>query len=66
MLKKANSTKVQVNQYQFGVAENKGRVQGSLGLSAGNGNHRLGLEASVASGKKLKQPFNVLVNYRYQ
>ncbi|ODQ38604.1 hypothetical protein BHC25_04155 [Mannheimia haemolytica] len=63
---KANSAKVQVNQYQFEVAENKGRVQGSLGLSAGNGNHRLGLEASVASGKKLKQPFNVLVNYRYQ
>ncbi|HHW7578915.1 TPA: autotransporter outer membrane beta-barrel domain-containing protein [Mannheimia haemolytica] len=63
---KANSAKVQVNQYQFEVAENKGRVQGSLGLSAGNGNHRLGLEASVASGNKLKQPFNVLVNYRYQ
>lgn len=63
---KANSAKVQINQYQFEVAENKGRVQGSLGLSAGNGNHRLGLEASVTSGNKLKQPFNVLVNYRYQ
>lgn len=63
---KANNAKVRVNQYQFDVAENKGRVQTALGLTAGNNNHRLGLEASVISGSKFKQPLSVLANYRYQ
>lgn len=63
---KANNAKVRVNQYQFDVAENKGRVQTALGLTAGNNNHRLGLEASVTSGSKFKQPLSVLANYRYQ
>ncbi|MFA9487413.1 MULTISPECIES: autotransporter outer membrane beta-barrel domain-containing protein [unclassified Mannheimia] len=63
---KANNAKVRVNQYQFDVAENKGRVQTALGLTAGNSNHRLGLEASVTSGSKFKQPLSVLANYRYQ
>ncbi len=63
---KANKAKVRVNQYQFDVAENKGRVQTALGLTAGNSNHRLGLEASITSGSKFKQPLSVLANYRYQ
>lgn len=63
---KANKAKVRVNQYQFDVAENKGRVQTALGLTAGNRNHRLGLEASITSGSKFKQPLSVLANYRYQ
>lgn len=63
---KANNAKVRVNQYQFDVVENKGRVQTALGLTAGNNNHRLGLEASVTSGSKFKQPLSVLANYRYQ
>lgn len=63
---KANNAKVRVNQYQFDVAENKGRVQTALGLTAGNSNHRLGLEASITSGSKFKQPLSVLANYRYQ
>ncbi|MEG9490283.1 autotransporter outer membrane beta-barrel domain-containing protein [Mannheimia indoligenes] len=63
---KANNAKVRVNQYQFDVAENKGRVQTALGLTAGNNNHRLGLEALVTSGSKFKQPLSVLANYRYQ
>lgn len=63
---KANNAKVRVNQYQFDVVENKGRVQTALGLTAGNNNHRLGLEASVISGSKFKQPLSVLANYRYQ
>ncbi|WP_237052375.1 autotransporter outer membrane beta-barrel domain-containing protein [Mannheimia granulomatis] len=63
---KANNAKVRVNQYQFDVPENRGRFQTSIGFTAGNGSHRVGLEASTTHGKQLKQPISILANYRYQ
>ncbi|EXI62438.1 hypothetical protein MHD_09560 [Mannheimia granulomatis] len=63
---KANNAKVRVNQYRFDVPENRGRFQTSIGFTAGNGSHRVGLEASTTHGKQLKQPLAVLANYRYQ
>lgn len=62
----ANDAKVRVNQYQFDVPENKNHVQTSFGLTAGNSSHRLGIELSQTHGKQVRQPLNVLVNYRYQ
>lgn len=62
----ANNAKVRVNQYQFDVPENKNRMQTSFGLTAGNSSHRLGIELSQTHGKQVRQPLNVLVNYRYQ
>ncbi|QLB19950.1 pertactin [Mannheimia granulomatis] len=63
---KANNAKVRVNQYRFDVPENHGRFQTSIGFTAGNGSHRVGLEASTTHGKQLKQPISILANYRYQ
>lgn len=63
---KANDATVSVNQYRFNVAENRGIFQTALGLTAGNGSHRLGVEISQTHGKQVKQPLNLLANYRYQ
>lgn len=63
---KANNANVRVNQYRFDVPENRGRFQTSIGFTAGNGSHRVGLEASTTHGKQLKQPISILANYRYQ
>lgn len=66
IVEKANNAKIRVNQYHFDVPENRGRFQTAIGISAGNSNHRLGLEASTTQGKQVKQPISALANYRYQ
>lgn len=63
---KANNAKVRVNQYHFDVPENRSRFQTVVGFTAGNGSHRLGLEAASVHGKQIKQPFALHLNYRYQ
>lgn len=62
---KTNSNAVQVNQYRFDVAESRGRIQTALGVNAALGQHRVGLEGSVANGKHLDQPYQVQAVYRY-
>lgn len=66
LAEKANHAKVRVNQYQFDVAENRGRVQTAVGVNAVSGNHHIGLEFSQTYGKQVRQPFTLQVGYRYQ
>lgn len=56
---------VRVNQYRFEVESSRGRVETALGVNAATGNHRFGVEAKTAYGKRLDQPFLVQANYRY-
>lgn len=66
LAEKANHAKVRVNQYQFDVAENRGRGQTAVGVNAVSGNHHIGLEFSQTYGKQVRQPFTLQVGYRYQ
>ena len=51
---------------QLNVESYRGRFTSAVGLNAGLGNHRMGLEVNRADGKHIKQPFGVQVVYRFQ
>ena len=51
---------------QLNVESYRGRFTSAVGLNAGFGNHRMGLEVNRADGKHIKQPFGVQVVYRFQ
>lgn len=63
---KNRSSQVRVNQYAFDVASSRGRVENALGLNIAKGQHRFGVEAKTAYGKRLDQPFALQAVYRYQ
>ncbi|WP_260448514.1 autotransporter outer membrane beta-barrel domain-containing protein [Bibersteinia trehalosi] len=63
---RSNNAKVRVNQYLFDVPESKGRLQAALGLNAGNGSHRIGIEVVQTHGNQVRQLLAAIVNYRYQ
>ncbi|WP_025266672.1 autotransporter outer membrane beta-barrel domain-containing protein [Bibersteinia trehalosi] len=63
---RSNNAKVRVNQYLFDVPESKGRLQAALGLNAGNGSHRIGIEVVQTYGNQVRQLLAAIVNYRYQ
>lgn len=62
---KHRHSQVRVNQYVFDVASTRGRIETAFGITAGKGNHRVGIEAKTTQGKHLDQPFAVQANYRY-
>ena len=51
---------------QLNVESYRDRFTSAVGLNAGFGNHRMGLEVNRADGKHIKQPFGVQVVYRFQ
>ena len=51
---------------QLNVESYRSRFTSAVGLNAGLGNHRMGLEVNRADGKNIKQPFGVQVVYRFQ
>ncbi|WP_295671821.1 autotransporter outer membrane beta-barrel domain-containing protein [uncultured Haemophilus sp.] len=63
---KNRSSKIHYTNSALDVASSRGRFESAVGLNAGFGNHRFGLEVSRADGKNFDKPYAIQAVYRYQ